>query len=141
MRPVHTLLHYPHKSDVDAYGKEAVPPESVSDFEHLSTYADVCWGSQVGNAVKRGTPMELFKFRSMSRAVVLRMSGPVMWLGDCLQETSLSICEAEIKATNAVSKATVAARNFSASFERGGVFLGDTIDATKVYNDNEACVK
>ena len=140
-RPVHTFIHYPHKSDVEAYGENAVPPKSAEDFERLSTYADACWGSQIGNAVAQGTPLELFKFRSMSGAVVLRMSGPVTWLGDRQQETSLSTCEAEIKATNAASKATVATRNFSAGFERGGVFLGDTDGATKVYNDNEACIK
>ena len=35
----------------------------------------------------------------------------------------------------------MAARNFSLGFERGGIFLNDTGDATRVYNDNEACVK
>ena len=58
-RPVHTFVHYPHKSDVEAYGENAVPPQSAEDFERLSTYADACWGSQVGNAVECGTTPHL----------------------------------------------------------------------------------
>ena len=112
-QPVHAFLHYPHKTDVEAYGEEAVPPATKDDFARLSTYADACWGSQLGNSVRKGTPIELFKFRSMSGAVVLRMSGPTSWKAVRQDETSLSTCEAEIKATNAASTLTVATRNFS----------------------------
>jgi len=140
-QPVHAFLHYPHKTDVEAYGEEAVPPATKDDFARLSTYADACWGSQLGNSVRKGTPIELFKFRSMSGAVVLRMSGPTSWKAVRQDETSLSTCEAEIKATNAASTLTVATRNFSKGFQLGHIRLPDTDKPTRVHNDNEACVK
>jgi hypothetical protein len=67
--PLHTFLSYPPPLDTEAY-TEAIAP--LADQHHrLSTYSDACWGSQLGNAVREGIQLPLFKFRSMSGAVVM----------------------------------------------------------------------
>ena len=93
------------------------------------------------NAIPAGTPVPLFKFRSMSGVIILRMGGPISWKTERQQRTSLSSCEAEINATNMGSKLTVAARNFTQGFEACGVPVPSDISGpTKVFNDNSACV-
>ena len=139
-RAAHAFLHFPRKTDTEAY-LDAVPPQTKEDFQHLGTYADACWGSQLGNSVPKGTPLELFKFRSMSGAIVLRMSGPTSWKAERQDRTSLSTGESEIKATNTASKLTVSTRHFADGFTRNGVPLTDTDAPTPVHNDNEACVQ
>ena len=88
-----------------------------------------------------GTPVELFKLRSLSGAIVFRMGGPTSWKGERQPRTSLSSCEAEIRATDVGSRITVATRNFSRHFAASGIVLGDAKKATKLYNDNSACVQ
>ena len=48
-QPIHTYLHHPHKSDMEAF-TDAVPP-SPEDAHRMTTYTDTNWGSQIGNAV------------------------------------------------------------------------------------------
>ena len=74
-QPIHTLLHFPDSSDAEAYD-DATPPRPNSGHK-LTTYSDACWGSQIGNAIKEGTLLPLFKFRSMSGAIVFCMGGPI----------------------------------------------------------------
>ena len=138
-QPIHTFLHHPHRSDMEAF-TDAVAP-SPEEAHRMTTYTDANWGSQIGNAVKEGTPLPLFKFRSMSGAIVFRMCGPVAWKTERQERTSLSSCEAEIKATCMGSKLTVATRNFSKGFSGCGVPPPvDTDRPTTVYNDNMSAV-
>jgi len=82
-----------------------------SNSHKLTTYSGACWGSQIGNAVKEGVYLPLFKFRSMSGAIIFR-SGVVLSLslGNQFVRTRrllVHACEAEIRATNEASKLTV----------------------------------
>ena len=138
VRPMHTYVHFPHSSDLEAY-KDAQPP--VSARSHLlTTYSDACWGGQYGNVVKDGTPLELFKYRSMSGAIVFRCGGPIAWKVDRQDQTSLSSCEAEIRATNTGSVETMGLRNLIESMIANGYELNDLDEPTEVFNDNESCV-
>jgi len=56
-------------------------------------------------------------------------------------KTSLSSCEAEIRATNETSKLTVALLNLAGDFSRTGVTISDNSQPTTVYNNNEPAVK
>jgi hypothetical protein len=48
----------------------------------LSTYSKACWGLQLGNAVCESIQLPLFKFRSMSCAIVMRSGGLITWKAD-----------------------------------------------------------
>jgi hypothetical protein len=138
-QPLHSYLHHPDASDAEAYD-DALPPPPHR-LGRLTTYSDACWGSQLGNSVSPGTSIPLFKFRSMSGAVVFRMSGPVAWLGVRQDQTALSSCEAEIRAANEGSKlTTVELLNLARDFERTGITLPDTSSPVAVYNNNESAV-
>ena len=138
VRPMHTYVHFPDATDVEAY-KDAQPP--TSERSHLmTTYSDACWGGQFGNAVKDGTPLELFKYRSMSGAIVFRCGGPIAWTAERQDQTSLSSCEAEIRATNIGSIETMGLRNLMESMISNGFPLDDLDEATELFNDNESCV-
>ena len=137
--PIHTYLHFPAASDAEAY-EDAVAPKS-SNSHKLTTYSDACWGSQIGNAVKEGVYLPLFKFRSMSGAIIFRSGGPIAWKSVRQEKTSLSSCEAEIRATNEASKLTVAIRNVASGMADLGYPITDASSPTDLFNDNEACVK
>jgi hypothetical protein len=50
--PLHTFMSFSLPSDTEAYS-DALPP--LPDQHHcLSTYSDACWGSQLGNAIRKG---------------------------------------------------------------------------------------
>ena len=66
---------------------------------HLVTPAGG-WGGQIGNSVPDGTPIELFKFRSLSGYIIYRSGGPIAWKSIRQKQTALSSCEAEVIATN-----------------------------------------
>jgi hypothetical protein len=100
--PMHSYIHFPPSTDVKAY-TGALPP-TLTNSSTLSSYSDACKGSQIGNAVADGTLLPLFKFRSMTGGIIFGTGGPVGWLGECQDRTSLSSCEAELRATNATSK-------------------------------------
>jgi len=133
--PLHTFMSFPPPSDTEVYSN-ALPP-SPNLHHHLSTYSDACWGSQLGNAVHEGIQLPLFKFRSMSGAVVMRSGGPIAWKADRQERTALSSCDAEIWATNMGSRLTVNTRNMISGLSD----LGYPIHPTPLYNDNDACVK
>ena len=137
-RPVHTYVHHPHSSDTEAY-EDAVPPVK-GQHHRFTTYSDACWGSQLGNSVRAGTLLPLFKLRSMSGAVVFRMGGPLSWTAPRQQRTSLSSCEAEVRATNEGTKLTMALRHFASSYDASGTPLPELAEPAMIYNDNEACV-
>ena len=111
--PLHTFISFPPSSDTEAY-TDTLPP-STTQHHRLSTYSDACWGSQLGNAIREGIQLPLFKFRSMSGAVVMRYGGSIAWKADCQERTSLSSCEVEIRATNMGSRLTVNTRNMISS--------------------------
>jgi hypothetical protein len=58
--PLHTCMSFPASSDTEAY-TDAIPP-STAQHHRLTTYSDACWGSQLGNAVREGVQLPLFKF-------------------------------------------------------------------------------
>jgi hypothetical protein len=111
--PLHTYMSFPASLDTEAY-TDAIPP-SKDQHHHLTTYSDTCWGSQLGNAVQEGIQLPLFKFRSMSGAIVMQSGGPLAWKADRQERTSLSSCEAEIQATNMGARLTVNTRNMISS--------------------------
>jgi hypothetical protein len=137
--PMHSYIHYPPSSDAEAYA-DALPP-TTSNSHTLTAYSDACWGSQLGSSVADGTLLPLFKFRSMNGGIIFKNGGPVGWLGERQERTSLSSCEAEIRATNATSKKVVDFRNLSRSVSAAGYPIPDIDSPTLVYNDNAACVQ
>jgi len=101
----------------------------------LTAYSDACWGGQIGNSVPDGTPIELFKLRSLSGFLVCRSGGPIAWKSICQAQTALSSCEAEVIATNECVTELLSIRNRCQDMN-----LPDIMDPTTVYNDNQACV-
>jgi hypothetical protein len=70
MAPMHSYIHYPPSTNMEAY-TNAIPPK-LSMTPTLSAYSDACWGSQIGNAVAEGTLLLLFKFRSMNGGIIFQ---------------------------------------------------------------------
>ena len=137
--PLHAYMSFPHSSDTEAYD-DALPPKT--DQHHcLTTYSNVCWGSQIGNAIREEVQLPLFKFRSMSGAIIFRSGGPIIWKTDRQDRTSLSSCDAEIRAMAMCSRLTINTRNLIIHLKSLGYPINDTDVATPLYNDNEACVK
>jgi hypothetical protein len=101
----------------------------------LTSFADACWGAQFGNVLPEGTPIELFKFRSLSGYVICRTGGPVAWRSIRQARTALSSCEAEIFATNECVKETLAIKLLAEDLH-----MPDGSECVPVYNDNDACV-
>jgi hypothetical protein len=77
----------------------------------------------------------------MSGAIIFCSGGPLTWKAERQERTSLSTCEAEIRATNMGSCLTVNLRNLILHLQSIGYPIDDTNTATPLYNDNEACVK
>jgi hypothetical protein len=77
--PIHTFVHFPDSSDVEAY-TDAKPPSPYYSSP-LTSYSDTCWGSQIGSAVRDGTLLPLFKCRSMSGGIIFRQGSPIAWIG------------------------------------------------------------
>ena len=69
--------HFPHHHDKEAYS-DATPP-SPSECHQLTGFSDACWGGQFGNYVEDGTPLELFKFCSLSGYLICRSGGTITW--------------------------------------------------------------
>jgi hypothetical protein len=135
---MHSYIPHPSPTDVEAY-KDAIPP-TPSASPMLLAHSDACWGSQIGNAVAEGTLLPLFQFRSMKGGIVFCNGGPIGWIGERQDRTSLSSCEAKIRATSATSKKVVDFRNFCRSISESGLPLLDATSPTILYNDNDACV-
>jgi hypothetical protein len=113
-----TYMFYPHASDTEAYS-DAIPPKH-HQHHHLTTYSNACWASQLGNAVWEGIQSPLFKFQSMSGAIVMHSGGPISWTAEQQERTSLSSCKVEIRATNTGSRLTVNTRNMISSLSTLG---------------------
>jgi hypothetical protein len=77
----------------------------------------------------------------MNGGIVFKNGGPIGWLGDRQDHTSLSSCKAEIGATCATSKKVVDFRNVSWSVSNAGYVIPYFDSPTVLYNDNDACVK
>jgi hypothetical protein len=73
--PLHTFMSFPPSSDTEA-NTNAIPP-MPAQHHRLSTYSNACWGSQLGNAIREGIQLPLFKFRSMSGVIVIRSGAPI----------------------------------------------------------------
>ncbi len=94
MDPIHTFVHFPDSLDVEAY-TDAKPP-SPSHSSPLTSYSNVCWGSQIGLAISDSTLLPLFKCHSMSGGIIFCQGGPIAWIAVHQERTSLSSCKAEI---------------------------------------------
>jgi hypothetical protein len=91
--PLHSFMSFPPPLDTEAY-TNAIPP-SKDQHHCLTTYSNACWGSQLGHAVREGIQLPLFKFSSMSSAIVICSGDPIAWKADRQERTSLSSCEAK----------------------------------------------
>jgi hypothetical protein len=87
--------------------------------------------------VADGTLLPLFKFRSVSGDIVFWNGDPVGWLAECQGHTSLSSCEAEIRAANATSKKVLDFCNICLSMVES---VSDVESPTLLFNDKDACV-
>ncbi len=139
MAPMHSYIHYPPSTNVEAYTDAF--PQNLSMMRTILAYSNACWGSQIRNAVAEGTLLPLFKFQSMNGGIVFKNSGPIGWLGKCQEHTSLSSCDAEIWATNATSKKVGDFCNLSCSVSDSGHTIDGLSSPTVFYNNNDACVK
>ncbi len=137
--PMHSYVHFPLSNDTEAYN-DAIPP-TLATSNTLLTYSNGCWGSQLGISVADGTILPLLKFRNMNGGIVFKIGGPVGWLGERQERTSLSSCEAKIGATNPTSKKLVDFQNLSCSVSDMGYTLPNINAPSILYNDNDACVK
>eukprot|EP00804_Cyclotella_cryptica_P026709 CCRYP_007942-RA/>CCRYP_007942-RA protein AED:0.35 eAED:0.34 QI:0/0/0/0.66/0.5/0.33/3/0/1904 len=131
---VQAFNHFPHHRDKEAYS-DATPPPSPSDCHNLTAFSDACWGGQFSAAVKDGTPLDLFKFRSLSGFIISRAGGPIAWKSIRQQQTARSSCEAEILATDACVVELLHIRNCAQDLG-----IPDASQRIVVYNDNKAAV-
>jgi hypothetical protein len=125
--------HFPAHHDREAY-TDAIPP-SPAECSRLTGFTDACWGGQFGNAVPEGTPLELFKFRSLSGYLICRSGGPIAWKSIRQNQTSRSSCEAEITAMDACVVELLAVRHLARDLH-----LSDADDRTTIFNDNKSAV-
>jgi hypothetical protein len=139
MASMHSYIHYPLSTDVEVY-TDAIPPKP-STTQTISVYSNVCWDSQIGSVVAEGTILPLFKFRFMNGGIIFKNSGLLGWLGKQQERTSLSSCEAEIRATYATSKKVVNFQNLSRSVSESGHKIEVLSSPMLLYNENDACVK
>jgi hypothetical protein len=121
--PMHSYVHFPPPTNAEVY-----------DDAH-------CWGSQLGSSDANGTLIPLFKLQSMSGGIIFKNGGPIGWLGERQERTSLSSCNAKIQATCATSKKVADFRNLCSSISNGGYVLPNVDTPTILYNNNDACVK
>ena len=77
----------------------------------------------------------------MRDAIIFRSSGPIVWKIDWQKCTSLSLCDAEIRATNMGSCLTINIRSMILHLKSLGYPIDDTDITTPLYNDNNACAK
>jgi hypothetical protein len=87
MIPMHSYIHYPPSTNIEAY-IDAIPPK-LSTTRTILAYSNACWGLQIGNAVMEGTLLPLSKFWSMNSGIIFKNGGIIGWLGK-RQECMLS---------------------------------------------------
>ena len=95
---IQSFNHFTHHHDREAYTETTAP--YPSECHQLTAYCDANWGGQFGSAVKDGTPLELFRFHSLSGFLICHSGGPIACKSIHQNQTALSSCEAEIMATN-----------------------------------------
>ncbi len=128
MDPIHTFVHFPDSSDVEAYTDTKYP--SPTHCCPLTSYSDACWDSQIGLAIQYGILLPLFKAQSMSGGII---SVKVDLSLGHQERTSLSLCKAEIWATNKVSKLVMGICNLADSVCTSGHNINDTQVASPIY--------
>ena len=77
----------------------------------------------------------------MSGSIIFRQGGLIAWIAVRQEQTSLSSCEAEIHATNEVSKLLMGIRNLATIVRTSGFDIPDTTAASPLYNNNGSCVR
>jgi hypothetical protein len=77
----------------------------------------------------------------MSGGVVLYKGGPLSWMAIWQDQTALSSGEADIRATNEISKSVVGMRHLADSIRSSGHDISDTLAPSSLYNDNAACIQ
>ncbi len=77
----------------------------------------------------------------MNGGIIFCNGGPIGWTVKRQERTSLSSCEAEIRAANATSKKVVDFRNLCRSISNSSNILSDMSQPTLLYNDNDACIR
>jgi hypothetical protein len=77
----------------------------------------------------------------MNGGIVFKNGGPIGWLGEQQEHTSLSSCKAEICTTDATSKKIVDFRNLCQSVSKNGHSLSNINSPMKLFNNNNACVR
>jgi hypothetical protein len=125
--------HFPHCHDKEAY--TGASPPSPGDCTSLTAFSDACWGGHVSNSVPDGTPLELFRLRSMSGYLICRTGGPLAWKSIRQDQTAQSSCEAEIIATNECTTGLASLR-----LRAQDLGMTDAFTRTTIYNDNQAAV-
>ena len=74
---IQTFNQFPHHHDREAYTEATAP--SPLECHQLTAYCDANWGGQLGSVDEYGTPLELFKLRSLSGFLVCRSGHPIAW--------------------------------------------------------------
>ena len=124
---IQVFNHFPHHHDKEAYTEETAP--SLSEFHQLTAFCDADWGGQFGSAVEEGTPLKMFKFRSLSGFLIFRYGGPTAWNSIHQNQTALSSCEAKIMATNKCAIELQALKH-----RANDLGITETYYRTKLYN-------
>ena len=128
---LHAYMFYPHASDIEAYSGAISPKHHL--HHRLTTYSKACWSSQLRNAVLEGICLPLSKFWCMSSAIVMHSGGPISWKAEQQERTSLSLCKAEIWATNTNLHLTVNTWNMITSLSSLGYSICNTKTVTPPY--------
>ena len=95
-----TYLHFPPSHDREAYSDATPLPPTIG----MQGFCDANWGSQMGDAIKDGEEVKMFKYRSVSGYLIMRCGGPIAWKAFRQDRTSRSTCEAEVRATDEAVK-------------------------------------
>jgi hypothetical protein len=77
----------------------------------------------------------------MNRAIVMHSGGPISWKAEQQQRTSLSLCKAEMRATNTGSCLTVNTLNMISPLSSLGYLIHDNQTVTPLYSNNKGCIK
>eukprot|EP00957_Ditylum_brightwellii_P049720 3770463-Ditylum_brightwellii.AAC.2 len=94
--------------------------------DHLAAFCDANWGPQDQSQKSSPIKIPLEKLCSV---------GPITWGYEHQTATALSICEAEVCATNTCSKDVIHLRNVATDLS-----LPDVPCSSPVFNDGHACV-
>jgi hypothetical protein len=76
----------------------------------------------------------------MNSGIIFHNGGPIGWIGERQDRTSLNSSEAEICAMSATSKKVVGFRSLCRSISESGLPLLNATLPTILYNDNDACI-